>query len=520
VEPAIVRKSLLVAQREILEQLKTKGFWIGIFVFPIIIVLSIAGPVWLERAKSVRTYAVRDSSGWLAAAVEREGSAADTRRLLLEAQRRQMQNKDVQALPPVLARLAPVAAKLPPSQLDSASRALALGDTAAVAALSDSNRAAVLGARAEYKSWWDTASARTIRAVSSGPARAKYQQVESSGDLNKRIADGDLFAYLEIGKDPVKDNSGLTFVSRNLTDDDLKDWYEETATALVRKRRLEQQNISPQTAAWLTGQTQFTQRTVSETGEQSAVGMKDRLRQNAPMVFVYILWISIFTITQGLLMSTIEEKSTRISEVLLSSVSPVQLMAGKIMGVAGTGLMMILTWVLTALLATKYVPRLLGAPSGSSDFSALLTEPSMLIGFVMYFLLGYLLYAAILIGIGSVVNTTQEAQALMGPVIMILMLPLLAMIPIGRDPNGTFAQVMSFIPPFTPFVMMNRAAGPPSMLEYVATTLLLVAAIAFALWASAKIFRIGILMTGKPPKMREIVQWVRTPVGLTPGRRD
>lgn len=144
----------------------------------------------------------------------------------------------------------------------------------------------------------------------------------------------------------------------------------------------------------------------------------------------------------------------------------------------------------------------------------------MLIGFVTYFVLGYLLYAAILIGIGSVVNTTQEAQALMGPVIMILMLPLLAMIPIGRDPNGTFAQVMSFIPPFTPFVMMNRAAGPPTLVEYVATTLLLVAAIAATLWASAKIFRIGILMTGKPPKMSEIVQWVRTPVGVVPGRRE
>lgn len=514
-----MRKSFLVAQREILEQIKTKGFWIGLFLFPVIIILSVAGPIWLERTKSVRTYAVRDSSGWLAEAVQREGAALDTRRLLLEAQRRQMVQKGVDALPPALARLAPVAAKLPPSQLDSAARALALGDTAAVAALSDSNRAAVLAARAEYKTWWDTASAQTIRSVSQGPARGKYQRVEATGDLNKRVGDGELFAYLDIGKDPVKDNSGLAYVSRNLTDDDLKDWYEETATSLVRKRRLEQQNISPQTAAWLTSQTQFTQRTVSEAGEQTSVGMKDRLRQNAPMVFVYLLWISVFVITQGLLLSTIEEKSTRISEVLLSSVSPVQLMAGKLLGVAASGLMMILTWVGTALLATKYVPRMLGAPA-ASDFSAMLTEPAMLTGFVMYFLLGYLLYGAILIGIGSVVNTVQEAQALMGPVTMILMLPLLAMIPIGRDPNGTFAQVMSFIPTFTPFVMMNRAAGPPSMLEYVATTLLLVATIIGALWASAKIFRIGILMTGKPPKMREIVQWVRTPVGMTPGRRE
>jgi ABC-2 type transport system permease protein len=514
-----MRRTLLIAQREIMAQLRTKGFWIGMLLFPVIITLSIGAPVYLERAKSVRTYAVRDSSGWLAQAVEREAAASDTRRLLLEAQRREMQKKDVEKLPPVLRQLGPVAAKLPPSQLDSAARTLALGDTMSLAALSEDNRAAVMAARAEYKAWWDTASARTIRSVSSGPARAKYARVAATGDLNKRVADADLFAYLEIGKDPVKDNAGFTFVSRNLTDEDLKDWYENMATEVVRKRRLEQEGITARTAAWLSSETSFTQRTVSETGEQAAVGTKDRLRQNAPIVFVYILWISIFTITQQLLLSTIEEKSTRISEVLLSSVSPVQLMFGKIVGVASTGLLMISTWVLTAYLAAKFVPRLLGAPA-SSDFSGIMGDPAFIASFVVYYLLGYMLYSAILIGIGSVVNTIQEAQSLMTPIMMLLMLPLFTMIPIGRDPNGTFAKIMSFIPPFTPFVMMNRAAGPPALWEYVATTLLLILATMATLWASAKIFRIGILMTGKPPRAAEILQWIRTPVGMTPGRRD
>ncbi|MGH7636716.1 MAG: ABC transporter permease [Gemmatimonadaceae bacterium] len=515
-----MRKPFLIAQREIVEQVKTKGFWIGILLFPIIIVLAIGAPIYIERAKSVRTFAVRDSSGWLAEAVARESRASDTRRLLLEAQRRQLQNDDLETLPPVLRALAPVVAKLPPSQLDSASRALAFGDGTSLSNLSDPNRATILAVQQEYRAWFDTASAGTIRAISTGPSRAKYARVPATGDLNRRVADGELFAYLEIGRDPVKDNSGMVYVSRNLTDDDLKNWYEAQATELVRQRRLAQEGITSQTAAWLGTSTEFTERTVSESGEQAAVGMRDRLRQNAPMVFVYILWISIFSITQGLLMSTIEEKSTRISEVLLSSVSPVQLMAGKIMGVAGTGLMMILTWVLTALVATKYVPAMLGAPAGQSDFSALLTDPLLLTSFVIYFLLGYLLYSAILIGIGSVVNTIQEAQALMMPIMMMLMLPLFAMVPIGRDPNSTFAKVMSYIPTFTPFVMMNRAAAPPSLFEYVATTLLLLAAIALTLWASAKIFRIGILMTGKPPKIGEIVRWVRTPAGVVPGRRE
>lgn len=514
-----MRKALLVAQREIIEQMRTKGFWIGIFLFPVLLTAMTVGPAWLERKKSVRAYAVRDSSGWLAAQVEREASISDTRRLLLETSSRQLRNKDVDKLPPVLARLAPVAGKMTPSQIDSSARVLALGDTSAAVMLPDSARRAIVAARGDWKAWWDTASARTVRAVSSGPSRAKYLRVPATGNLNKRVADADLFAYFEIGKDPVKDNTGLTYVAKNLADEDLQEWYEKQATDIVRRRRLEQQRIDPTTASWLQSEVRFTQRTVSEKGEQTAVGFKDKLRQNAPMVFVYLLWIAIFSISQQLMLSIVEEKSTRISEVLLSSVSAVQLMAGKILGIAVTGLMMILSWIGFAYVIMKYLPRMMGAPS-TFDLTPIFSEKALLAGFVIYFILGYLLYAAILMSIGSVVNTIQEAQALMMPVFMMLFLPLMAMIPIGRDPNGTLAKVLSFVPPFTPFVMMNRAAGPPTLLEYILTTLLLLASVAAALWAAAKIFRIGILMTGKPPKAREILQWVRTPVGMTPGRRE
>jgi ABC-type Na+ efflux pump permease subunit len=125
-----------------------------------------------------------------------------------------------------------------------------------------------------------------------------------------------------------------------------------------------------------------------------------------------------------------------------------------------------------------------------------------------------------LVGIGAVCNTLKEAQNLMGPITILLILPLLAMVPIGKDPNGTLAKVLSFIPPFTPFVMMNRAAGPPALWEYVATTALLLVSIVVALWAAAKVFRIGVLLTGKPPKLGEILRWIRAPVGMVVVRRE
>jgi ABC-2 type transport system permease protein len=514
-----MRKPFLVAQREIKETLKTKGFWIGVLLFPVIFVLATVGPTFIERKKSVRTYVVRDSSGWLAREVEREGAVSDTRLLLLEAQKRQLQDKDVDRLPDGLRELAPVIAKLPPSQIDSVARAMALGDTTPLGLLAPENRAAVIAGRPAFRTWWDSASALTIRGVSNRTARGKYQRVNAEGDDAKRVANGSLFAIIDVGKDPVADNTGFAMISRNLTDDDLKDWFEELSTRIVRKRRLEQERISPRTAAWLNQQTTLQARTINDKGEESTVGARDRIRQVAPMVFVYILWISIFSISQGLMLSTIEEKSTRISEVLLSSVSPVQLMSGKILGVAATGLMTITTWVISAFVAIKYLPRLMGATT-TTDFSVIVTDPVYMASFVIYFLLGYLFYAAILMGIGSVVNTIQEAQALMMPVMMSMMLPLLAMVPIGRDPNGAFAKVLSWIPPFTPFVMMNRAAGPPTIWEYIGTTILMLLAVWGALWAGTKVFRIGILMTGKPPKASEILNWIRTPVGMTPGRQD
>ena len=113
-----------------------------------------------------------------------------------------------------------------------------------------------------------------------------------------------------------------------------------------------------------------------------------------------------------------------------------------------------------------------------------------------------------LVAIGSVCNTLKEAQNLMQPVMMILMVPLISMVFITQEPNGTVAKVLSFIPLFTPFTMMNRAAGPPEVWEYVVTTILLIATIWFAFKAAGKVFRVGVLMTGNPPKLKEILGWL------------
>ncbi len=303
-------------------------------------------------------------------------------------------------------------------------------------------------------------------------------------------------------------SEGCKYVSNNLTDEGLRRWFSSQATNIVRQLRIEKYGIPGEVADLIQGRIRFEELKVSEEGEEEEVAKVDTARQWAPVVFVYLLWISVFTISQMLLTNTIEEKSSRIIEVLLSSVSPFELMAGKILGIAATGLTILLSWIVFFLLEIKLAPLVIDN-FPEIDLLSIANDPLYLGSFISYFLLGYLFYASFLVGIGSVCNSIKEAQNLMTPVVLVMLVPLLSMVPIAQDPNGTLARFLSYVPPFTPFVMMNRAAGPPSTWEYVVTTLIMIAAIVLMMWAAAKVFRIGILMTGKPPRLIEILRWIR-----------
>jgi ABC-type Na+ efflux pump permease subunit len=115
----------------------------------------------------------------------------------------------------------------------------------------------------------------------------------------------------------------------------------------------------------------------------------------------------------------------------------------------------------------------------------------------------------LILALGSICNTLKEAQNYMGVITMIMLVPVLTMMFIPKDPNGTVATVLSWIPFYTPFIMMNRAAADPPWFDLIGTMLLLLASTALALWLAVKIFRIGVLRTGQPPRLLELVRWLR-----------
>ena len=469
------RSVALVAAREYLENVRTRGFWISILVLPLILLAASVVPLWLTRSEGPSTYAVVDASGWTAAAV-RERLRADDVAKVQEA----LETTDRESLPAAVAALA--------DRIDEPGFEQAVVDV-----------------------WRERPD--DIASLAPDVSFARFREIDAGGldlaALNRRLDADTLTGYFVLPEDPVADASAAQYVTRNLTSQELRLWYERQVTAVVRDRRIREENIDPDTARWIQEDVRIALVRLTETGAKAA-RTEDMLAQWAPVAFVYLLWISIFAVTQMLLTNTVEEKSNRLVEVLLSSLAAEDLMAGKILGIAATGLTIVATWFGMFLAFALGLPHWLDNES-PLDLGALVRNPLYLGSFAVYFVLGYLFYAAVLCAIGSLANNLKEAQNLMLPVQICLIVPLLVMIPIGRDPGGWLASALSWIPPFTPFVMMNRAAFPPGVLTYVGTTVLMLVSIRIALAVAARVFAHGILRTGKPPRLAELLHLVRTP---------
>lgn len=219
------------------------------------------------------------------------------------------------------------------------------------------------------------------------------------------------------------------------------------------------------------------------------------------VTLVMILFFALLPTGQILMRSVIEEKSNRVIEVLLSSLTPRELMVGKVIGLGAVGLTMLAVWALCGALLTL--------KTGASPWDARLASV-----FLLYFIPGYFFYAGVLASIGSICTSEREAQPFLTPISLMLMLPVMMGILIAQNPDHPVARVLSFVPFFTPSLMLFRhAIREPSLVETIATWLTLVGSTVLAVAASARIFEVGILMTGKRPTIPEIARWFRPAAG-------
>jgi ABC-2 type transport system permease protein len=211
----------------------------------------------------------------------------------------------------------------------------------------------------------------------------------------------------------------------------------------------------------------------------------------------FLLFFLVVFTGQLLVRSLLEEKSNRIMEVLVSSCSSFELMMGKLVGLSGLGITQALVWGIFGIIGIIY--------SGTS-ISLFAGVPILLV----FLLLGYVLYAAILLGIGSLTTTEQEAQQITSYVTMMLVLPIVAIFPILQEPNSTLATVLSFIPFISPTIMaMRTAILMPPVWEIATSISILLVSIMGIVWVSSKIFRVAILSYGKRATLPEILSYLK-----------
>jgi len=285
------------------------------------------------------------------------------------------------------------------------------------------------------------------------------------------------------------------FEPRNLPQDSENTLQGAVRQALIAER-LRASGVDPVVVRGATQVAPARTQLVGADGKQSGA---QGLNRALPFIMGILMFMGVMIGGQSLMMSTIEEKSSRVVEVLLAAVSPLELMWGKLLGQLGVTFVAMGVYLALGVLALVQF-AMIG-----------LIDPLLLLYLMLFFLTAYLVYGAMMQTIGAAVNQVAEAQSLQGPVILLLVLPYILTMFIGQRPDAPFSVIMSFVPPVNAFGMMARLAStsPPPMWQVLLSLAASVVAACATVWFASKVFRVGLLMHGKPPSLGTLIKWAR-----------
>ena len=247
----------------------------------------------------------------------------------------------------------------------------------------------------------------------------------------------------------------------------------------------------------------------------------------------YLVFMFIIIYGNMIMRSVIEEKTSRIIEVIISSVKPIQLMLGKIIGTSLAGITQVVTWIVLGAILLFAASAIFGVDLSQSpqqdmvnealsnpestdkiqmivnEFSALPIR-NLIVAFILFFIGGYLLYSSLYAAIGAAVDNETDTQQFMIPVLIPLIIGVyVGVFTVIEDPHGTISTVFSFIPFTSPVVMLMRIPFGVPLWEQIASLLILIMSFVVTVWFAAKIYRIGILMHGKKPTYKELYKWLK-----------
>ena len=318
-------------------------------------------------------------------------------------------------------------------------------------------------------------------------------------ELNREISEGRLDAYVVLPAS-VLDEGKIAYHGKNVSDLIATMRVEGAFNSAVIERRILRSGLYPERIGELSRK--LTVEKFNERGQG-----EDRWKLITALLLMGLLCLGNFGYGAHVMSAVIEEKQSRIVEVLISSVSPFVLMLGKLIGVGLVGLSQYTVWATCAVILSGLSAAQLLA-LGSLQLPHI--SASLMFFFVIYFLLGYFLYATLYALVGGIVSNEDDGQQAQIPLLLLILLGPLASSFVWRQPDSVLGTAVSLFPFFSPFAMFLRiAVRQPPLWQIVLSIVLMLAAIFGAVWLTAKVYRIGILMYGKRPTLPEVAKWLK-----------
>lgn len=324
--------------------------------------------------------------------------------------------------------------------------------------------------------------------------------------LSDQVRGRKLHAFLEIGADAIATDSNgdaaVRYYGDNAAIDDVRSWFSQAVNVAIRSNRLAAAGLDEALVQRLTRYTSVEPMSlVSVDARTGVVHEAERSNEGraigVPMIMLMLMFMMIMTGATPLVNAVLEEKMQRIAEVLLGSLRPFELMLGKLVGNLGVSLTVLAIYVTAGTIVALQI--------GFIDDLPFHLLPWM----IVYIMAAVMMFGALLMAVGAACNDLKEAQSVMMPAWILVMVPMFVWLPVVKAPLGAFATAMSLIPPFTPMLMLLRQATPaaiPAWQPWVGLAGVVIFT-AFVVWTAGRVFRVGILMQGQPPRFSTMFRW-------------
>lgn len=364
----------------------------------------------------------------------------------------------------------------------------------------------------------------------------RFIHSDQSMDTYKQIPDKEIFAFLTITEDLLENPKAATLYSKKQIPGELNRLVNMTLKKQIESDKLATFNIPNLTEIIKESKINFNIQTIKWGDDGSEKQSSSVVASITGVIFTMLIYMFIMIYGAMVMQGVMEEKTNRIIEIMISSIKPFDLMMGKIIGIGFVGLTQVFLWAIMTLILITGGSFLIGGGIDNEMLQsgmALNTNPNIammsaqqpsnewieMLGtinfaeigilFVVYFIGGYLLYSSLFAAIGSAVDSQEDTQQFMLPVTLLLVFALYAGIYSMENPDGPLAFWCSMIPFTSPIVMMVRMPFEVPLWQIVLSVgLLYICSIGFT-WLSAKIYRVGILMYGKKPSIKEMIKWLR-----------